>query len=253
VREKDSCKKIMDSIHIKNKQINYEIIRANRKKTVAIYVEPTVVTVRAPKRISGEKIRSLLEKKARWIFDRQEQIKHDRLLHPPKEFVSGESFPYLGRQYRLKVIQTADGQHNSCHLTNNRLRVKIGKHFKDNEAKDAVKGALITWYKKRVKSKIIERLPYLAGQLGRWPVSIKIKGQKSRWGSCSRNGVVRFNWKIIMAPLSVVDYMIVHELCHLIHQNHSAAYWKEVEAVLPDYKKMRDWLRIHHSIMNSFG
>jgi len=243
----------MDFILIGNKQINYEIIRANRKKTVAIYVGPAIVTVRAPKRLSGEKIHSLIRKKARWIIDRQEHIKRERELHPTKEFISGESFPYLGKTYRLKVMLTENGADNSCHLKNGRLQVEIGKHLKGNETKDAVRDALIAWYKERVKSKIIERLPRLTGQLGRWPASIQIKDQKSRWGSCSRTGVVRFNWKIITAPVSVMDYLIVHELCHLIHQNHSAAYWKEVETVLPDYKKMRDWLRIHNFIMSSFG
>lgn len=113
--------------------------------------------------------------------------------------------------------------------------------------------ALIAWYKEHVKSKVIERLPHLTRQLGRWPAAVQIKDQKCRWGSCSRNGVIRLNWKIIMAPVSVMDYLIVHELCHLIHPNHSVAYWEEVDAVLPDYKKMRDWLRIHNFIMSSFG
>ena len=242
----------IDFVHFGKKQIHYEIIRTSRKKSVAIYVGPAVVKVRTPKRFSGEKIHSLVRKKAKWIFDRQEHIERERELHPPKEFISGESFPYLGKTYRLKVMLTENGTDNSCHLKNGRLQVEIGKHLKGNEAKDAVKDALCTWYKERVKSKIIERLPNLTRKLGRWPTSVQIKDQKSRWGSCSRNGVVRFNWKIITAPVSVMDYLIVHELCHLIHQNHSAAYWKEIEAVLPDYKKMRDWLRIHNFIMSIF-
>ena len=245
--------KIMDIIQFGSKQLLYKIIRANRKKTVAIYVGPAVATVRAPKLLSVEKIKALVEKKAPWIFDQQEQIQHGRLLHAPKEFVTGESFPYLGRQCRLKVIHTVDRTVNACCLTNGRLQVTIGEHLKGGEEKDAVREALIAWYKKRAKSKIIERLPRLTLQLVRWPASIQIKDQKCRWGSCSRNGVVRFNWKIIMPPVPVMDYLIVHELCHLIHQNHSPAYWKEVEAALPNYKEMREWLRIHNFIMDTFG
>ena len=242
----------MDFVHFGKKQIHYEIIRTSRKKTVAIYVGPAVVTVRAPRRLSNNKIHSLVQKKAKWIFDRQERIINERELQPPKEFISGESFPYRGRQYRLKVMPTENGTDTSCYLRNGRLQVKIGTHLKGKEVKDAVRETLIAWYKERVKSKIIERLPRLTRQLGRWPVSIQIKDQKCRWGSCSRNGIIRFNWKIIMAPVSVIDYLIVHELCHLIHQNHSAAYWKEVEALIPDYRKMRDWLRIHNFIMSIF-
>ena len=243
---------IMDYVYFGEKQIHYEIIRTSRKKTMAIYVEPTVVTVRAPTRLSGEKIRSLVLKKSRWIFNRQEQIKRERALHAPKEFISGESFPYLGRQYRLEVLQTVKEPDDSCHFTNGHIQVKIGAHLKSKEAKEAVREAVITWYKDRVKSKIIERLPHLTRQLGRWPASIQIKDQKCRWGSCSRKGAIHLNWKIIMAPVSVMDYLIVHELCHLIHQNHSAAYWKEVEALIPDYRKMRDWLRIHNFILSIF-
>ncbi len=243
----------MDIIQFGNKQINYEIIRTSRKKTVAIYVGPAVITVRAPKRLSGEKIRSLVQKKARWIVVRQEQIHHEKLLHAPKKFVTGESFPYLGRQYCLKVIHSVERAENACCLTNGRLQVRIGKSCKGDEEKLAVREALIAWYKERVKSKIFERLPNLTRKLGRWPAAVQIKDQKCRWGSCSRNGVIRLNWKIIMAPVPVMDYLIVHELCHLIHQNHSIAYWEEVEAVLPDYKKMRDWLKIHSFIMDTFG
>lgn len=242
----------MDFVHYGKKQITYEIIRTGRKKTVAIYVGPTDVTVRAPKHLNTEKIRSLVLKKAPWIFKRQEHMNRERALHSPKEFISGESFLYLGRQYRLKVMLTENRADNSCQLTNGRLHVKIGTHVKGNEVKDALKEALITWYKERMKRKIIERLPKLTKKLGRWPVTIQIKDQKSRWGSCSRKGVIRLNWKIIMAPIPVMDYLIVHELCHLIHQNHSAAYWKEVEAVIPNYRKMRDWLRIHNFIMSIF-
>jgi len=96
--------KIMDFVHFGKKQVHYEIIRTSRKKTVAIYVGPAVVTVRAPRRLSNNKIHSLVQKKAKWIFDRQERIINERELQPPKEFISGESFPYRGRQYRLKVM-----------------------------------------------------------------------------------------------------------------------------------------------------
>ncbi len=243
----------MNIIQFGNKQINYEIVHSSRKKTVAIYVEPTIVTIRAPKRLSREKIRSLVEKKARWIFDKQERIIRERRLHPPKEFVSGESFPYLGRQYRLKVLRSVNRLSNTCHLISGRLQVEISKNLQEKDAGMAVKESLIEWYQEHAKKKIDERLPRIAHQLGRWPVSIQIKDQKTRWGSCSRSGIVRFNWKIIMASISVLDYIITHELCHLFYQNHSPEYWKKVQSIIPDYRKKRDWLRDHAFIMGNFA
>jgi predicted metal-dependent hydrolase len=236
-----------------NKQIIYEIIRGTRKKTVSIHVGPDAVTIRAPQRLSEGKIRMIMQKKARCIIDRQERIKRESQLHPLKEFVSGESFPYLGRQYRLKVLKSVNGLSNTCHLMNGRLQVEISKNLPGEEAKNAVKETLINWYKNHAENKINERIPHLAQKLGREPAAVQIKDQKWRWGSCSRTGFIRFNWKIIMAPVSVLDYLIVHELCHLFHQNHSATYWEKVQTIIPDFRRKRDWLRDHSFIMGNFG
>jgi hypothetical protein len=243
----------MNIIQFGNKQINYTIIRGNRKKTISIHVRLNSVTVRAPKRISEKNIRLLMEKKARWIFKRQELIREHKLLYPPREFVSGESFPYLGRQYRLKVMRSENGVPPTCHLVNGRLRVEIGNNIEGDKAKMAVRNALSVWYKTQAENKIRERLPLLAEKAGRRPTSIIIKNQKSRWGSCSHTGIVRFNWKIIMAPVSVLDYLITHELCHLFHQDHSPAYWRKVLAILPEYKQNRKRLKEYDSIMRDFG
>ncbi len=243
----------MPFIRFGNKQINYEIVHTKRKKTVAIYVGPTFVTVHAPQLISGDEIRSFVQKKARRIIDRQELMKHDRLLHHPKEFVSGESFPYSGRQYRLKVLKSVNGLSNTCHLMNGRLQVEISKNLQGEEVKNAVKEALINWYKHHAERKINERIPHLAQKLGREPTAVQIKDQKRRWGSCSRTGVIRFNWKVAAAPVSVLDYLIVHELCHLFHRNHSRTYWEKVQTIIPDFRRRRDWLRDHSFIMGNFG
>ncbi len=119
-------------------------------------------------------------------------------------------------------------------------------------SKKTVRMTLIKWYLERSEEKIPERVELYARQIGKWPERVEIKNHKRRWGSCSQNGIVRFNWKIIMAPVTILDYVIVHELCHLIHQHHSSQFWQKVEAIIPDYAKRRERLREYSLAMTAF-
>lgn len=234
----------MDVIEFGNRKINFEIKRGNRKKSVAIHVHPTAtVTVLTPRHLDDKKIRMIIRKKARWIIEKQEQIKSNRDSNPVKEFVSGESFPYLGRHYRLKVIKGSSDTEGYCRLVNGRFLVELNGNSGGREDRVAVKRSLIKWYLEHAKEKIGGRVGRFGQQIGRWPANIEIKNQQRRWGSCSHNGNIRFNWKIVMAPISLMDYVIVHELCHLIYPRHSAHFWQKVQSVIPDYKKRRDWLK----------
>jgi predicted metal-dependent hydrolase len=197
--------------------------------------------------LGEEKIRSIIRRKARWIIEKQELLRETELPASYKEFVSGESFPYLGRQYRLKVIRVATENGGSCKLVNGRLLAEIDAGLGEGGGKKAVKAALGAWYVTHAEDKLRERTARLAWQLGRSPQGILIREQRRRWGSCSRAGIIRFNWKIITAPLSVVDYVIVHELCHLIYPHHSSSFWKRVESILPDYRERRSLLKSYSS------
>jgi hypothetical protein len=146
------------------------------------------------------------------------------------------------------VIKTADHETPVCKLRGSRLQVALPAILKGEAAKEAVKNTLIAWYREKADRKIRERVTPYAVKLGVCPASITIKDQKTQWGSCARSGALRFNWKIIMAPTSVLDYIIVHELCHLIHNHHQAQFWQKVQSVIPDCKASKDWLR-EHSIL----
>lgn len=234
----------MNYIQYGNRKINFEIKRGNRKKTVAIHVNSTAtVTVLSPRYLDEEKIRSFVQKKAHWIIEKQEIMKKNRDSNSVKEFVSGESFPYLGKYYRLKVMKSFTETEEKCKLVNGRFLVEVNGKLDSEGDRTAVKKALIDWYLEHAEDKIKERASRFARLIGKWPASIKIKNQEKRWGSCSRTRIVRFNWKIIMAPISVMDYVIVHELCHLIHPHHSPHFWQKVQSIIPDYKKRRDWLK----------
>jgi len=201
------------------------------------------VVVFSPLILKIDNIKEIIRKRARWILAQQELVKNSAFLGSTKEFVSGEAFSYLGRQYRLKVIKSDFERNKKCKLVGGRFVVTISHYLNGEKAKEHVKKALSDWYIKRAEEKIPERVNIYIKRLGKQPEKIEIKNHKKRWGSCPRNGVVRFNWKILMAPVTVLDYVLVHELCHLIYPHHSDQFWKKVSTIIPDYDKRRNRLR----------
>jgi predicted metal-dependent hydrolase len=235
----------MEAVCYGNKKITFEIKRGNRKKTAAIHVTPAAtVVISVPRDLEEERVCEIIEKKARWIIEKKEFMNSRSHFNVIKEFVSGESFLYLGKQFRLKVTKSSSRE-NSCRLVAGRFQVQIEEDLDAESHKEAVKKALVEWYKKHAEEKILERLPLIARKAGIKPKAVEIKNQHKRWGSCSRSGVVRFNWKVVMTPISVIDYVIAHELCHLIYGNHSAQFWEKVKTIYPEYKTKKDWLKKH--------
>jgi predicted metal-dependent hydrolase len=235
----------MSCIQYGNKTIFFNVERSNRRKTVGIYIDPERgVIVRSPRFLRIDNIKEIVRKRARWIIAKQEFLKnHSHLLGSVKEFVSGEAFPYLGKQYRLKVVKSSTEKEEECKLVNGRFLVEVNRDLKGESVKRNVKKALIQWYVAHAEEKIPERIKLYSRQIGKWPERIEIKNHKRRWGSCSPGGVIRFNWKIVMTPVTIVDYVIVHELCHLIYHHHSSQFWQKVQTIIPDYTKRRNTLK----------
>jgi predicted metal-dependent hydrolase len=234
----------MEEIALGHSKIKYEIRRGKRKKTVALVIQPNAsVVVLSPHFLSENKIKQIVLKKAAWIIERREKIRRFTPDNPPKDYVSGESFPYLGRQYRLKILRLDNHENAPCKLIGGRFYIALNKRMEREKASKFIKEKLIVWYRSRAEDKILKRTQEYAKLIGRQPAKILIRDQVKRWGSCSNSGVLRFNWKIIMAPLSVLDYVIVHELCHLIIKNHSEKFWNKLSSIILNYKRKRQWLK----------
>ena len=195
------------------------------------------VTVIPPTGLKSEAIKKVVQKKARWIFGKQRYFTELRSRFPVKEFVSGEEALFLGKRYRLKVI--SNGNVPEIRREGRRIYVGVSSVQKKNQ----IKSLLTDWYQMQADDVIKKRVERLSPKVGVQPKAIKVKNQEKRWGSCSKAGILRFNWKIIMAPASIIDYVAVHELCHLKFQNHSSAFWKLVASVLHDYRERREWLK----------
>ncbi len=215
-----------------------EVIRTNRRKSADIRVEEGAVSIVVPTNTSGEKIDQLLVAKRQWI---KEKIALQQELNPAstKQYVSGEAFPYLGRNYRLKV---ETGSFAPVKLLNGRLVATLPK---GDERPYMIRNALVRWYKRQAEQKLQEKVKRFAPIVGVEPAGVGIRTFKSRWGSCTARGKLEFNWQIMTAPNRMVDYVVIHELCHLIRHDHSPEFWREMARVMPEYQQCREWLREH--------
>lgn len=153
-------------------------------------------------------------------------------------YEDGARFPYLGEEYALRIRQYPSYRKPGIMLSQGELLVLCAE---PDEGK--VAAALREWYVCQAKQVIPERVAHYAQRMGETYGNVRIKDLKSRWGSCSSKRNLNFNWRLVLAPLSVLDYVVVHELCHLKEMNHSRAFWDLVAAEMPDYKKMQLWLR----------
>ena len=213
-----------------------EVIRTSRVKSADIKVEECAVSVVVPRQLPVERIEQLLKDKNRWIKEKL-ILQREALPVSHKDYVSGEAFCYLGRNYCLKVIH---GAFQPVKLLQGRLLVTVPD---SKDQTHIIRNALIRWYKHHAELRLRDKVMRYAGIVGIDVPPTGIRSFKSRWGSCSAKGHIDFNWKIIMAPHPIVDYVVVHELCHLKQHDHSPKFWKLVERVIPDYADCKQWLK----------
>jgi predicted metal-dependent hydrolase len=234
----------MAKIRHGTKQIEYIVKPSKRSRTAAITVTAEAkVVVRVPRFLDKSEVAKIVRKKAPWIIREQEYFKDLSLRYPEKEFVSGEQLLYLGRRYRLKVKNANDSDAGGFRVSGRRMIANIDSRLNDRDNRDRIKKIIIEWYRMSAQKVITKRIKQYRKILRVKTGKIEIKDQKKRWGSCSRNGILRFNWRVVIAPMSIIDYIVVHELCHLKIKNHSREFWKLVSLILPDYQRRREWLR----------
>ncbi len=218
--------------------IQFQVIFRKRKSMTILVEAPDKVTAIVPIRTSQAVIMEKVQAKASWIIKKLEYFKNFQQSHIPKEFVDGESFLYMGEDYQLQVEQDIS-------LGRPEVKLKQGRLYVCTPTRDkkTIESALEGWYRQRAKEEIQERINYYKQKISKDFNRVLIKDQKKRWGSCSSKGNLNFNWRIVMAPLTVMDYVIIHEMCHLVHLNHSKDFWNLVAEINPDYKNQKEWLK----------
>jgi predicted metal-dependent hydrolase len=213
-------------------KLNYQIVYS-RRRTLNVSVErDTSVVVRAPEGTSEEKIRRAVEARKLWLFKKMKHKQKYPLLRQRKEFVSGETITYLGRNYRLEICdQPITGVHFRSHFLMSRQNQREAAYlFRE-------------WYVQRAKERIPARTQYFASAMGVAFNRISISNLRVRWGSCTPGGNLNFNWRIVKAPSLVIDYVIVHELAHLLEANHTPRFWDIVSVQVPRWAQAKNWLR----------
>ncbi|MEQ8719634.1 MAG: SprT family zinc-dependent metalloprotease [Sandaracinaceae bacterium] len=225
--------------------IDYRVERSTRRKTVTVAIDPVDgVILKAPVDVPEQRLDAVVTSKGAWILQRLLDYRELGPAPPPREYVGGESYLYLGRSYRLKVVSSADVREPRAALRGAFLTVEISEDDADEGRADVVRDALVSWYRRRAARRLPERVALYAARAGLECPPVLIRNQEKRWGSCSSKGEVRFNWRIIMGPMSLVDYVVAHEVCHLQVRDHSSAFWRLLGAVLPDYEERRTRLRV---------
>jgi len=209
-----------------------EIIRTNRKSIAIQIMDDSSIVIRAPHNVSEDTINSIVSKNKYWIHQRKKEIESRDPKFSPKEYVNGEGFLYLGDFYKLTIV---DNQ-------NEPLIFKNGFYLSKNALPNA-RDVFIEWYKKEAYKKISERVEWYAKKEGYEYNKIKITNAQKRWASCSPLGNLNFSWRLIMSPLRVIDYVVIHELVHLKENNHSKSFWNKVKVIMSDYEKYDDWLK----------
>jgi len=218
--------------------LRVEVVRSIRR-TAALHIIGSDLQVRVPEHVGDERVAAFLQRKRPWIRSKVAEI---RLLppHRNKELVSGESFPYLGRHYRLKI---KEGHQVGVRLSGGYLKATIRPTDQGEQREARIQQYLQNWYRSRALERLQEKANRYSQQIGVTPTGVSVRNFRSRWGSCDKQGQVVFNWNIIKAPHAIADYVVVHELCHLIHPNHSKEFWQLVGRHDSAYAEHRQWLK----------
>lgn len=215
------------------KDIQYTLKQSKRKTTSILIERDGSVAVLAPEGYDVEKVEQILEQKRSWIYRNLAEWEDLNRTHVERQFVSGEGFPYLGSNYRLKLV---DDQQEDLTLKNGYFLMRRDRAERGMEL-------FKHFYRNKGLARITKRVAYYAPKLGVDYRTVRVMELQHHWASCSTQGDLNFHWRCLMAPLSVLDYIVVHELAHRLHRHHNAAFWDIVDKVLPDYQKQVSWLK----------
>ncbi len=229
---------VKDKIQYGKSTIDYELSYSERK-TLGIKVHPDKsVQVIAPNNTQTSEIKDKVRSKAAWILRQQDFFLSFHPLTPTRQYVGGETHLYLGKQYRLKIIV---GDKESVKLNSGRLEVSL----KDSGDKPKIKRMLQSWYKSKADihfNKLFDDNIQISKNLFDGSPELKYRWMEKRWGSCDRNGTIHLNLELIKAPKVCIEYVIIHEMCHLAHLNHSSAFYELLGKMYPNWRDTKDRL-----------
>lgn len=221
--------------------IPFTVQRSDRRRTVALTMDHGRLVVTAPRDLSLGRVKDVVRRKAPWVVARQRRAAEGAAPPSSREFVTGETVLHLGRHFRLKVIETTEPEH--ARVWAGWYEIGVAPGLSKDACRRAVRRGLAGSLKQRADLFLPDRLARLCAQHGVEVPAMYVRDQRRRWGSCDTEGVLRINWRIVQAPLPLIDYVLVHELAHREHREHGPTFWAEVGRWMPDYEDRRRRLR----------
>ncbi len=223
------------SIQLSGKDISYTLKRSDYRRSIGLRIDDRGLTVNAPLRTSERWLLSVLQDKADWVVRQLDKWQERKA--PPIFWAEGSRIPFRGEELLLTLAPKVRGAKPA--LRGEVLHVPVGL----DAATEHIEKAVVQWYRDEALRVFNECVEYFAPQLNVSPREVKLTSARTQWGNCTAQGVVRLNWQLVKMPLHLIDYVVVHELAHLIEMNHSPAFWRIVESACPDYRAHRAELR----------
>lgn len=222
-----------------NNEIEFSLTRKKRK-TISIKIEEDeAVSVSAPLRASKEIILLVVKNRAHWIIEKQKEIRERGSKKVRRDFAQGSTFMYLGKECPLDLILD-ESRKNIFVEFNDKFKI-----YTNTMEEEKIRLALEKWYRCETLKIVPKRIDYYCDNFKDKVTNIRVKEQKRRWASCTGKNAILFNWRISMARADVIDYIVVHEMCHMDHRNHSKYFWNRVAEIMPDFKEKHEWLKLN--------
>lgn len=217
-----------------------QLILSERKSITLTIESDGRLVVRAPVRLPQSDIQRFVDQHADWVREKRAYLE----AHPPAvkhHFKSGEHFSYLGQPVRLELIPRTTSRQSLRYIPASDGKEAVFEMVKTTQAQ--ARELLASWYKQQARKVCSEKVVSIAKKYGFQYTRLRISSARTRWGSCSSKGTLSFTYRLVMLPPEIIDYVVIHELVHTVEHNHSARFWGRVEALMPDFKKRRLWLK----------
>lgn len=219
--------------------LEIEVRRSDKRQNVDLVVDRNgQIVISVPAQLSDEEISKVCNQKKIWLYQTLEKKNESIHLAEPKKYVTGEGFFYLGRKYRLKLIYNEPNKSEPLKFRDGRFLLNNGKAKQGHEL-------FVKWYSKRGQQWLEKKVLQLSTRVAKKPNSIQVRDLGYRWGSCTKQNQLLFHWRTILLPPERIEYLILHELVHLIEHSHNQRFYDRLAWACPEYKQHENWLRLH--------
>jgi predicted metal-dependent hydrolase len=240
--QEDNC-----SLQTEQGPITYSLKKSSHRRTLSICItEKADIVVSAPLRAQEDFIRKFIQEKSSWILDKVVEMRERKTQIDGKSFSEGARFLFLGKEAEI-IVKEDEISRSQIEFYEGQWTITVPKDLSTEDRNVLVKEKMIDWYRREAKEILGGRIFHFSRVMNVMPERIEIRTQKRIWGNCDyRRQRIHLNWQLIQAPMDVIDYVVVHELCHLTVPNHSKRFWKKVASFMPEFNKQRQWLKANH-------